>query len=421
VFAVVTTVLALGLLNVCVEMLERAGVLETHRLDDYVQFLDEPLFARDGDWITTSEYAEEFMVPGRLRRDKGDRYRVIILGASFAMGTPYTVNSHGEERPGGIATWLRADLARRFGPDGYEVLNAAAGAQTSHRVRRIAEEVLQLEPDLLVVASCNNEGPPKPGYVREQLHKLGAYRLLTSLAAPSGDPEARPTFTPQLLDAEQVRTEFSENIGRILDVARKAGVPVALATLPLNLRYGGDGAPLPPEDLAGRHVEDACVRDGREAYARGEFEGALELLTACGEDIPDAARWTGLSLAALGRTDEARTALAMSIELLPRNRCRPSLNAETRKLANNDDNAYLADLEATAETVSVQGLPGPELFVDYCHLNWRGYALMAETLIGTLESADLIPAASDPIVDTDALARDLGLEEVPALRERGGQ
>lgn len=418
-FAVVTTVLALVLLNVAIEALERFGIINTHRLDNYVQFLDEPLYERDGDWIVTTDYAHGFMVPGRFRREKGERFRVFILGASFAMGTPYTVMSHGEERPGGIATFLRAELERRYGPDGYEVINAAAGAQTSHRVRRIAEEVLQFEPDLLVVATCNNEGPPKPGYVREQLHKLGAYRLLTQLAAPTVDPEERPTFTPQLLDPEQVRSEFEENVSAILDAAAAANVPVALATLPLNLRYGGEGAPLPPEDAAGRHPEHTCVAAGREAHVRGDHQGALELLAACGADVPDAARWTGLSLAALGRVDEARTALQLSIELLPRNRCRPSLNATTRTLAERSG-VHLVDLEPVAERVSPQGLPGPELFVDYCHLNWRGYALMAQELLRVLEGDALIPTGQGPRVSVTDLAASLGLEPLPELETSGG-
>ncbi|MCO4770822.1 MAG: SGNH/GDSL hydrolase family protein [Deltaproteobacteria bacterium] len=410
-FGLIATLLVLLGLNFGVEALEKLGLIETHRVDDYVQFLDEPLFRVEGDDYVTTDYAEGFLVPQRFARKKGDIYRVFVLGASFAMGTPYTVQSHGEERPGGIATWLREDFDRRLGAGNYEVINAAAGAQTSHRVRRIAEEVLQFEPDLLFVATCNNEGPPKPSYVREQLHQLGAYRLLTRLVAPPTEAEARPTFTPQMLAPERVRQEFEQNVAAILDAAGQQGVPVALGTLPLNLRYGGTGAPLPPGDEAGAHPEEPCVREGRQRFEAGDFEGALSALGACDGDVPDAARWTGLSLAALGRVEEARTALQLSIELLPRNRCRPSLNGVTRSLASERDWVHLIDLEAAAEASSPQGLPGPELFVDYCHLNWRGYHQMAAVLLERLEEVELVIATASPALDPEVAARRLRIPD----------
>ncbi len=411
VFAAAVTVLLLAGINFGIELLERRGVVSTHRVDDHVQFVTEALFEQSGDWVVTTAYARQFLVPARFRADKGDRFRVFVVGASFAMGTPYTSQSDDAEQPGGIATWLRIDLERRYGPDGFEVINAAASAQTSHRVQRVAEEVLGFEPDLLFVATCNNEGPPRPSYVREQLHKLGAYRLLTTLAAPSVAPENRPTFTPQGMEPEQIRSEFTENLAGILGAAEAAGVPVAMATLPVHLRYGGPGAPLPPGDEAGAIPESPCVAAGRETYQRGEFKAALAELGACAEDIPDAARWTGLSLAALGRVEEAKVALELSIELLPRNRCRPSLNASVRSLAEASATTHLIDLEAAAQGLSPQGLPGPELFIDYCHLNWRGYAAMTEELVATLEVAGVLPAAGVP---------KRPLEELAVTHELGG-
>ena len=410
-FALVATSLVLGGLNVGVEVLERRGVVETHRVDDHVQFLEEPLFRREGQDYVTTDYAQRFLVPQRFAVEKGDRFRVFLLGASFAMGTPYTSQSHGEERPGGMATWLREDLEARFGPGRFEVVNVAAGAQTSHRVARIADEVLKLAPDLLIVATCNNEGPPKPGYVREQLHQLGAYRLLAKLVAPPREAAERPVFTPQLMAPERVRGEFEENLHSMVDAASRADVPVALATLPLNLRYGGEGAPLPPGDAQGAHEEKPCVRKGRELYEEGDLDAALTALGECSGDIPDAARWTGLTLAALGRVSDAKTALELSVELLPRNRCRPSLNTVTRSLAASRDSVYLVDLERVAQEVSPQGLPGANLFVDYCHLNWRGYATMTQALTRDLESSGLLPPREGPPVDVEAVARSKGIPE----------
>ena len=409
IFAFIVVAVVLGALNWGVELLEKLDLVETHRPDDYVQHLDEPLFERRGDWYETTSYAEGFLVPGRFRVEKGERFRVFVLGASFAMGTPYTVQTHGEERPGGISTWLREELQARFGPDGYEVINAAAGAQTSHRVRRIAEEVLQFDPDLIFVATCNNEGPPKPDYVKEQLHQLAAYRLMARLLAPSPEADERPVFTPQVLPPERVREEFRENLQAIIGAADNAGVTVAVATLPVNLRYGGDGAPLPPEDMAGRHREAECVAKGRELVQSGENAAALEALASC-DDVPDAARWMGLAYANLGRLDEAREALELSVELLPRNRCRPSLNVATREEAGRSDSAILVDLEEAARATSPGELPGDDLFIDYCHLNWRGYASMARVLTSRLVEEGVLPERTTPQPTFEEYADEVGID-----------
>ena len=53
--------------------------------------------------------------------------------------------------------------------------------------------------------------------------------------------------------------------------------------------------------------------------------------------------------------------------------------------------SYLVDLEAAAVRMSPGGLPGKELFVDFCHMNWRGYGGMAEAVLATLAEHGLGP------------------------------
>ena len=68
-----------------------------------------------------------------------------------------------------------------------------------------------------------------------------------------------------------------------------------------------------------------------------------------------------------------------------------------REVAARHDHVTLADLERAAEQLAPDGLPDDDLFFDSCHMNWRGYGAIAQSLAGTLGpmlGAD--PSSLDP-------------------------
>jgi tetratricopeptide (TPR) repeat protein len=434
-FAALVTVGSLAGLNAAVEMLEDRGTVETHRPDDRVQFVEERLFTqRDDGQVSTTEYAERGVQPATFAAKRGRQWRAFVLGGSFAM-----------DKRGGIASWLRETLAGRYPETDTRIVNLAAAGQDSHRNREIAREIWRFEPDVLLVATCNNEGAPAPGEVRNWLHKQGGYRLLSKYLAPAPPDEERPLYTPQLAQSELIREQYELNLREILDGAGAHGVPVVLATLPANLRYDGlepmvlgglpdndqraclhqagidvdDGRPADAiavasrcrgfgnadewlglaELQAGAGSDGAaalrarwgdCLFDGVGLHYAGDHRAAIEQLSRC-DDLAESLRWIGMSHFSLGEAEEARHALDQSIELLPRNRCRPSFNDLIRKLAAEYENVSLLDLARIAEELSPLGIPGRELFVDTCHLNWEGHAAMAGAILGRLEELGLAP------------------------------
>ena len=177
-FALVICLVILAGANGVVELLEEQGQVRTHRRDAAVHLVNDELFevTQDG-WVRTSGYADATMVPSRFKAQK-EGWRAFVLGASFAMGSPYVMQGREKEQFGGIPSWLRTKLRRMYPEAGVEVINMGAGGQSAHRVARIAETVVHLAPDVLIVATCNNEGTVRPSAVSEQLHKLGGYRLI---------------------------------------------------------------------------------------------------------------------------------------------------------------------------------------------------------------------------------------------------
>ena len=420
VFSAITTVAALAGANVLIEWLGERGAVDLHRPDDAVQFVEEALFAEaDGRTVTTA-YAQESMVPSSFATDKGDGWRTFLLGGSFAMGTPYSHQEDGRETPGGIASFWRAGMRARYPGRGIDVINLGAGGEDSHRVKRIVEEALRQDPDVLVIASCNNEGNASPGAMREYLHTLGGYRLMTKLLAPTESLEGRETHTVQQSVVTDLRDQFQGNVEQMVIAAEEAGVPLLLATLPANLRYTGysmspfaDGADI--TRAITREEPSACVLAGRTLHEEGEHAAAIEVLAGC-DDVGEALRWIGLAQLGLGDVDAAKASLKQSVELLPRNRCRPSFNAILREMAAAHAHVHLLDLEAAAERAADDGVPGYDLFLDFCHMNWRGYALMASEIIATLEAAGLMPpGGSEPGPSIEALGEQLGMAEIEAM------
>jgi len=416
VYAVSVAVAALWALNFAVEWLEGHGVVETTRPDDVVHFVDEDLFeeltsteslvrwygtrgipeehqlesaqpyvpgleipADDRRYYVTTDYAEKFLIPTAMVADKGDRWRMLILGASFAMGTPYTHQQDGYEKDGGMGSFIRAGLQARFPETKLEVINLAAGGQTAHRVARVTREAVAMEPDVLFVATCNNEGPPPPSELEQRLHRLGGYRLLSRVLSTETPRNERPVHPRQLLDADSIEKTFRGNLEDIALTSRNAEVTVLLATMPVNYRYTDEHPPYKP-----------CIEQGVELINAGSYEQAIAHLEGC-DELAEAARWMGIALFHLERYEEAQRALKLAVELHPMTQCRPSLNQVAREVAAANEHIHLVDLEAAAVRLSPGGLPGKELFVDFCHMNWRGYGGMAEAVLATLAEHGLGP------------------------------
>ena len=460
------------MLNAGIEWLERRDVLQPHRADDMIQVLAESVWERDGDTWRTSAYARSNFAQESFSETKTEGPRVFVLGGSWAMGTPW-INNGDLPQPGSMGWFLEAGLEDWL-QGSAEVINGGAGAQDSNRVRAVALEALKHQPDALFVATCNNEGALPPDAARAWLSQQGGYRLLQRLLAGTREPD-RSMFTAWSAPVKEVARRYEENLRAIITAAEKQGVPVALATLPVNLGYRGidPGHPVsahkvavstppslpeglhPPQDLEGvpdcvagmllfeleeyeaalgamtgcfageplpstpligamlllqqglnlaeartllRTRWEPCIVEGLELYWQGQATKAREQLSKC-EDVSEALRWIGLATLQEGDASSAKRLLRQSVELRPRNRCRPSFNEIVRRIAAEKDHVYLVDLERAAEDISAHGIPGSTLFLDSCHMTWQGYGAMAAAALSVMGPMLGLPAGEPLNVD----------------------
>ena len=439
-FAAASTLLFLVLLHGTAEFLGHRMLLPIS-VEDAAVFVVEPLLETTGGSLRTTPYAEVNSAHGEVGADKGGAWRLVALGGSFMFGDPY--GEPGEPAaPGGIPFWIGERLG---GERPVEVLNLAGLGDTSIRVREKARLLADVDADVLLVATGNNEFPLEPSPRRAALRRYALVRLVSALREPppaEGDEELAELHR-QAPPRPVLRSQYRANLEAIADAA--VGTPLLLATLPNNLLHGlvtedggWDQAVAPcmrtvAAELAGgtsrtgRWVDavgavatgraggraeleilaEPCLSDALEAWRDGRPDEALAQAEACPavEGLP----YAGVALAEAGRLQEAVPPLELWAEIRPFG-IRPSFNREVRAVARREG-VHLVDLQAAA---LARGLPGPGLFVDSCHLHWSGYAGLAEEVIQVLVAQGLAPGQVGPPPSPREL---MGRHRLPPLPE----
>jgi len=296
--------------------------------------------------------------------------RVVVSGESFARALTY---------------WIRATLKARCPTRRFEIINGGAGGRTPKALVGITEDLLVIEPDVLVVAMGNNEGLHTGAKINDVMHKWVVYRLLKRVLLPDPEFNERPYLMMQDRDADFARIGFEKNLRLIIQAARARHTQTVLCTMPINLRYF-DSRLVPDEPLLQR---------GRELYAQGRFRQAIEMLSNSPQQAWTA-KFIGDCLFASGEYSHAKTMYRISVEINPLGRTRPTLNEAVRRICR-EEKLPIVDLERTLEELSPHGIPAPTLFCDNCHMNWQGYALMAREIVRVMISQGLLGAEADEI------------------------
>jgi tetratricopeptide (TPR) repeat protein len=400
-------------------------------------------------WLFFDPAVARLMPPFSLSPSKpAATCRIFVLGSSAAQGDP--------EPSFGLARMLDALLREQYPGVDFDVVNMAATAVNSHAVYAVAREAARLEPDLFVVYAGNNEvvGP------------YGAGTVLTS-AAPDvrlvrASLEARRTRLGQLAGAaagavarrlgrarspgawhgmemfleRQVRRSdpalersyrsYEANLADTIAVASRAGAPVVLSTVAVNLRSGG-----PFASRNGPGLSAADLARWRELYAEGvrlQAEGHCALSLAPLEEAfrldpehADTAYRLGRCEIAASR-DAARAHLAAARDLdTLRFRADSRTNAIVREVAGRAGaGVRLVDAEARLAAADPLGAPGGGLFLDHVHLTFHGNYVLASAVVDGLRP--LLPArvreraARRPLLDEGAAARALAYTDLDRYR-----
>lgn len=329
-------------------------------------------------------------------------FRIIALGGSSTFGFPYPYNLD-------FPSILQFLLNRSSSSRDFEVINLSTSAINSHSVVEIAEEALELQPDLLLIYMGHNEfygalgsGSTEQVPGGEQLTRLylwlkefRTFQLVAesvSALRPSNLEVSKDETLMSVVVREQTipldspmvgetAAQFGRNLDRIGALARNKGVPVVIGTPVSNLQDQPPFVPILPPDAEPR--EELLDRFGRtpdadrwlRRYARDDSSSALYHYFRGSRDL------------AAGKVDDAYDAFLLAKELDGlRFRAPASIGEKIRERCASRPEWTLVDLEPVFRKASASGVPGKDLFLEHLHPNVRGAFFLASSFADSIRA-----------------------------------
>lgn len=300
--------------------------------------------------VLVSEHGASFRVPA-ARPEHG--IRIVVVGES--SGADFAAALQREAR------------ARQLGA--VEVLDCAApGAALEHVERRIAE-VLDYDPDIVVLAAGHNlefrysmDASALRRAATAPVSRLAAglaARLRRPRALPAGDPEDRLRRWERLLATSA-------------HSARERGIGFAAVALPTNLF-------VPPPRPAGAPLDSRELEAYWRAIVSGTADAVAWLEPQAGHGMPATLEFVlGVLQVRSGAAPAARFHLENALEGAPsgdspyhpsgRDRARRGVVEAVRGGATRHG-FDLIDVARNAERHARDSLPGWDVMIDHCHLN----------------------------------------------------
>ncbi len=379
--------------------------------------LPESPGAAAGQMVTAPYKRNHFNVQSFAAEKEAGTVRILSLGGSSTYGRPYA-------DPTSFSGWLRAWLPEAAPHRAWEVLNAGGISYASYRVALVLEEMLQYDPDIVIIYSGHNEfleertyaglasTPPWLLSVGSWARRSALFQALRSLlgAQASGPTvpaaETLPGEVQTLLDQSlgpdaytrddrlrgRVLQQYRAKLVAMVRRARAAGADVVLVAPASQLL---DCRPFKSE----RSQRDSGEPGAPLPATNGE-QDLQALRAAIRSDPRFADHWydLGLALLASGDTAGARLALerARDEDIVPL-RALSEVRAIVREVASQEGAHFLdavAVMDTAAQELSGRPIPGADLFLDHVHMTVEGYRRLSAALLDTLAEADLVQLSS---------------------------
>lgn len=421
-FGVIVALLAVSPLIVCEGLLRFSDVriaddpfLNFGQVDSY--FVHKDIDGRPHYQVANREVYRERHTAFPVKKTP-QTFRVFCLGGSASAGWP-----HPQEEI--YTRYLQRALEAAYPHRTIEVLNVSAHAYAAYRVRLIFQEVIEFEPDLMVIYSGNNEFLEKRVYGEEPTWwepVSGALNRLHLVRRVKGSSLGRRLWPENTLLADerqhvayeqwskieqlalelrrnprqyqQVKNHYAFSIQSMVETAGDRKVPVILVSIPVNLRQWHPNVSDQALEGPTRRMWEGLYRSGEGLLLHGDAQGAARRLREAAGLAPFHADTHFALGRALERSGDYEAALqsysrARDLDYNPF-RAPSDLNQILRQIAARYDHVSLADAERAFLAASAPLAPGFDLFLDYVHPTRRGNVLVANTVYDEIVARGLL-------------------------------
>ncbi|MBC8181619.1 hypothetical protein H8E88_10900 [candidate division KSB1 bacterium] len=311
-------------------------------------------------------------------------YRIFVMGGTTTAGYPYGNNLM-------FSRILNQRLSDAF-PDKYiEIINTATAAINSYALLDFTDEILEKEPDAVLIYAGHNEYYGALGVASTEttgkfrpiirlylkLRKFKTFQLLqdlmwkikqgiANLFSNSDGIKPSSTLMERLVAEQNIpfhssiydagKKQFRENLRDILQKTQKAKVPVLIGELVSNVR---DFQPFMSKGTNGFPTAKNVYQKAKELERQKKFEKAKESYY-----------------------------LAKDLDAL-RFRASEEFNEVIHEVSS-EFNATVVPMKSYFESTPFRGAPGNGLFVEHLHPNIDGYFLMANAFFETMRKNKII-------------------------------
>ncbi|RMH54392.1 MAG: tetratricopeptide repeat protein [Bacteroidetes bacterium] len=416
--------------------------------DDYPLFIpapDAPAYRYQNPEVARRYFVRQQNVPNSLydfflAEKDTNTLRIVVQGGSSAAGYPYY-------RGGSFSRMLEQRLLQTFPGRNVEVVNTAMAAVNSFTLLDLADEIIAIEPDAVLIYAGHNEyygvlgvgSAESLGTVRavvnlylrlQHLRLVQGLRALLAAAAGTlaGDERPRPghTLMERMVREQSIPygsplyerglRQFQGNLRDLLARYRDAGIPVYIGTVASNER---DHPPFISGLAEGTPADrwEALMQDARRAAAAGDTARALaryDEAIALDSLAAEAFYRKAQVLDAAGRYAEARAAYRAAIDRDQlRFRAPEAINAIIRAEAARAG-AVVVETQAALAAASPGGIIGHNLMLEHLHPNVDGYFLIADAFYEALRAESAFGVWPAP-VPADLARQEVLLTAVDSL------
>ena len=331
------------------------------------------------------------------------RLRIFVLGESAARGEKLADFS--------FARMLEASLNKGHAEQVAEVINTGIPAINSWVLREFCKEIVDYQPDALVIYAGHNEfiGPYGPasvfGLAKNRNAALtgiwaSSLRIIQALKREQLPAELAKgwqgleMFLKNSIPADSAAVQeclanWQANMSDIFKLAKARGIPVVWCRVPVNHK---DCPPFMSDERGMSKIDLEKLKILGEKIIEGDASKASQLALELEKSAEKNALYNYLNAVlqlAAGQIESAQAKFKRAVDLdCFRVRTSESFNTEAEKLAKNFG-ALIADVEKVFTENSDHGIIGSDLVYDHVHLTERGHYLVARCIFSALKQLKL--------------------------------
>lgn len=365
--------------------------------------------------------------------------RIFVLGESTTIGYPYFHN-------GSFHRWLQYRLMHTYPGKNFEIINLSLTAVNSYTVLGFAREVVNYQPDAVLIYSGHNEfygamgvgstqaisGNPHLVNFILRLREFKLVQLFSHIYQSIGKFAVKNNATGEsrmqlMVSSQQIPyqsdlynrgiEQFKYNMDETVRLFNDHHIPVLLSNLVSNEKDLRPFIDIQPDASKSLRFE-SNYKPGIKAYQDKDYNSAVKYLQAANQQFNGSA----LSYYYLGKAAYAQSNYtlakscfnkAQSLDAL-RFRAPEELNIAIAKLCSKYPYAHLINTKAAFEAQTDNYIIGDELMTDHVHPNLKGYAIMSDVFYQQLKKAHVLPAGGDEMT-FDQLIKQMPLTKMDSL------